>query len=114
MISKKVFCETMDRMRQLEQVENDVNDIFRENKIEFNQFSYCEYEDIVYNLLVDAFDDEEFGWICYWIFDLDFGREYDDPDGLRAFDEDNNIIELRTSENLYDLLVKTLDKTEKV
>lgn len=114
MISKKVFCETLSKMEELERVENEINDIFREHKIEFNQFSYCEYEDIVYNLLVDAFDDDEFGWICYWIFDLDFGHEYDDAEGLRAFDEDNNVIQLRTSEDLYNYLVETLDKKQKV
>ena len=114
MISKKVFCETLARMEDLERVENDINDIFREHNIEFNQFSYCEYEDIVYNLLVDAFEDEKMNMICYWIFDLDYGREYDNPDGLRAFDENNNVIPLRTSEDLYNYLVETLDKNEKV
>jgi hypothetical protein len=114
MISKKVFCETLKRMEELDLVENSINDIFRDNKIEFNQFSYCEYEDLVYNVLVDAMGDEELGWICYWIFDLNFGHEYDDPEGLRAFEEDNSVIELRTAENLYDYLVKTLDNQKKV
>ena len=114
MISKKVFCETLNRMEELGKVEDDINDIFRDHNMEFNQFSFCDYEDLLYNVLVDAMNDYELEMICYWIFDLDFGREYDDPDGLRAFDENDDIISLRTSENLYDYLVKRLDKTQKV
>lgn len=115
MISKKVFCETLEKMKNLDNIEREINDIFRNNDMEFNQISCGDYEDIIYDLLVDAMDDEELGWICYWMFDLDFGRKYDDPEGLRAFDEDNNVIPLRTSEDLYNILTKnTIDKNEKV
>jgi hypothetical protein len=106
MISKKVFCETLRRMEELDAVETEVNDVFENHKIEFNQFSYCEYQDVVYNLLVEAMDDEELGVICYWLFDLNFGKEYDDPNGNRHFDENGDIVPLRTAENLYDYLVK--------
>lgn len=102
-LSKKVFCETLAEMERLRRVEDSVNDLFEDEGIEFMSFSYGAYEQIMFNVLDEIFDHDE--TLAYWIYDLDFGSEYDDPNGLRMT-ENEEIVPLRTPEDLYDYLTK--------
>ena len=52
-------------------------------------------------LLELEFDDAD-GWIAYWIWDLDFGKEYR-PSSIRVGGED---VALSTIKDLYDVLTK--------
>lgn len=114
MISKKVFCDTLTRMEFLDNVEQKVNAVFEENKIDFNGFSYYAYEDLVFNILTEVMEDKSDGWISYWIFDLNYGTEYDKENGCRAYNDDGSIIPLRTAGELYDFILTELDKKKKV
>ena len=44
MISKERFVKTLDFIKKMHEVEDDINDIFRRNNMEFSSISYCEYE----------------------------------------------------------------------
>lgn len=48
------------------------------------------------------FDDQDSGWIGYWIYDLDFGAKYSEG---TVKDKDGNNIPLETVEDLWNLLV---------
>lgn len=103
-LSKDVFCKAMREMERLRRLEDSVNDLFRDEGVDFMEFSYCAYESLLFEVLEDIFDKES--TLCYWIYDLDFGTEYEYPDGLRQYDEHGNVVPLRTAEELYDYLAK--------
>ena len=56
------------------------------------------------SLLKFVFADEA-EWIEYWAYDLDWGARADE---LTAWDKEDNLIPLKTVEDLYNLLVKNL------
>ncbi len=55
--------------------------------------------------------DDNDGWVSYFCFDLDFGKN---NDKLKAFDSDKNEIPLKTAEDLYSLLQNKLDNKMKL
>lgn len=56
---------------------------------------------VIENYLVDTFKDEG-GWLGYFIYDLDFGKDWKDD---CCSESDGTIIDISTVEKLYDFLV---------
>ena len=112
MISKERFVKTLDFIKKMHSVEDDINDIFRRNNMEFSSVSYCEYENELFELLSDCMNDTG-NWICWWIYDMNCGRDVENG-VLVAEEEDGREIDLTTPEKLYDYLVKGIDKPEAV
>jgi len=56
---------------------------------------------VIENYLVEHFKDES-GWIEYFIYDLDFGKDWKEDS---CSEEDGTIIDISTIEKLYDFLV---------
>ena len=108
MISKKRFVRVLNFIKKMHEVEDEVNDAFRRNKMEFNSFSFCDYENELFELLADCVNDEN-DWISWWLYDANYGKDIENG-GLYVENEDGSKIDLTTPEKLYDYLAKGLDK----
>ena len=109
MISKEKFLEIINRLKSYNELQNKINDLFKENidnKEEdfMNAGSICiGHESVVVYLLEKIFDTD---MISYFIYELDYGKKY--KAGC-VLDENMNEIDLSTPEKLYDYLVKSLE-----
>ena len=111
MIFKKLFCDTLARMEILQRAEDQVNLVFEENAIDFNMFSFDDVFVLLLEVLTATMHDEDSGYITYFIFDLNYGKEYGTNNHLTPRDENGEFIPMRTSEELYQYLVeKATDK----
>ena len=112
MITKKQFVEIINKLKKVNDFVNKTNDEAREldDAIEsdfFNAMSLSiSHESIVVKLLEKIFNDNE-GIISWWLYELDYGREYEDGCFI---DEDRSYIDVSTAEKLYDYLTKERTK----
>lgn len=108
-ISKDKFVEIINRLKNYNNLQDKMNDLFKENidnkEMDFmNAGSICiGHENVVVYLLERMFDTD---MISYFIYELDYGEKY--KAGC-VLDENMNEIDLSTAEKLYDYLIK---KTE--
>ena len=107
MITKNEFIEIIDRLRETDDFVDEVNDKARNlNCLEFH-WDYpnmtITHKDIVVDLLENMFGgDDIIGW---WIYELDYGREYYDG----CIQDANGInIDLSSADKLYDYLISTM------
>ena len=109
MISKEKFVEIINRLKSYTELQNKINDLFRDNidnkEMDFiNAGSICiGHESVVVYLLEKIFDTD---MISYFIYELDYGKKY--KAGC-VLDENMNEIDLSTAEKMYDYLVKSLE-----
>lgn len=109
MISKEKFVEIINRLKGYTELQNKINDLFRDNidnkEMDFvNAGSICiGHESVVVYLLENMFDTD---MISYWIYELEYGEKY--KEGC-VLDENMNEIDLSTAEKMYDYLVKSLE-----
>jgi len=76
---------------------------FNKNNREELEISFPSAISICVELLEYIFDDATFdGWISYYIFELNYGKDY--KPGM-IVDKDGSEIELKTTRQLYDFLV---------
>ena len=102
-MSKESFCEVMDNYRSMFDFTDEMNDLFDKYKMDGNIFPPLCTETVI-DLLEYIFNDVD-GWIRYWTFEVDFGKDYEDGN---AKDADGSNIPLKTVEELYDLLVRNM------
>ena len=86
---------------------DEMNDLFRKYKSDGEVFPPMCTRTVV-DLLEYIFNDVN-EWIQYWTLELEFGERYEDGD---VQDKDGNNISLKTSENLYDLLVRNMKESK--
>lgn len=108
-ISKDKFIEIINRLRNYNNLQDKINDLFKENidnkEMDFiNAGSICiGHESVVVYLLEKIFDTD---MISYFIYELDYGKKY--KAGC-VLDENMNEIDLSTPEKLYDYLVQDIE-----
>lgn len=106
MIRKKEFVEIIERLKNYNDLQDKIDDLFKSNidnkEMDFmNAGSICiGHESVVVELLENMFNTD---MISYWIYELDYGKEY--KDGYVQDGEGNNI-DISTAEKLYDYLIK--------
>ena len=105
MISKEKFVEIINRLKNYNELQDKIDELFKDN-IEnrerdfINAGSICiGHESVVVYLLERIFDTD---MISYFIYELDYGKEY--KDGYVQDGEGNNI-DISTVEKLYDYLI---------
>ena len=109
MISKDKFVEIINRLRSYNNLQDKINDLFKENidnrEMDFmNAGSICvAHESVVVYLLEKMFDTD---MISYWIYDLEYGKKY--REGC-VLDANMKIIDISTVEKLYDYLIQSLE-----
>lgn len=106
MITKERFVEIIKRLENYNRLQGRINDLFDEC-IDNKENDFCNadsicigHESVVVELLENMFDTD---MISYWIYELDYGRNY--KDGY-VQDGTGNIIDLSTLEKLYNYLIK--------
>ena len=108
-ISKDKFVEIINRLKNYNNLQDKINDLFRDNidnkEMDFiNAGSICiGHESVVVYLLERMFDTD---MISYFIYELDYGKKY--KAGC-VLDENMNEIDLSTPEKLYDYLVQDIE-----
>ena len=108
MLNKEEFIKIINRLKEANDIQDRVNDIFREAEDNIlcdftnaGSLMIC-HEDIVVELLENIFDTD---MISYWIYELDYGRDY--IDGC-IVDEHNEVVNIETAEDLYDYLIRSM------
>ena len=106
MITKERFVEIINRLENYNKLQEQINSLF-DKWIDNKENDFCNagsicigHESVVVYLLEKMFDTD---MISYWIYELDYGKEY--KDGY-VQDGEGNIIDISTVEKLYDYLIK--------
>lgn len=101
MISKEVFVKTMQRLETLERHMDDVDAALHVLSPDFGGFYIPEATAITMDLLREMFDDED-GLLEYFVYELNFLREYQFG---YVLDENDNPVDVSTWEKVYDFLM---------
>lgn len=113
MISKEQFVNIIRKLQLVDDFVEETNDKARQLRDDlggsFSDFFdshtlFVAHDDLVVNLLENIFDND---MISYWIYELDYGRKYEDG---RVQDVDGKIIDISTCEKLYDYLIKEMEE----
>lgn len=106
MITKERFIQIIKRLENYNKLQEQINSLFDEC-IENKENDFCNaasicigHESVVVELLENMFNSD---MISYWIYELDYGREYKDG---HVQDGEGNNIDISTAEKLYDYLIK--------
>ena len=108
MITKNKFCKIMNHFREQDNMAQELNQTFHNyNCMDFRDgamFIDTESQDIIVDLLVEMFEDNE-GAIPYWCYELEYGINH----YLGCVtDENDNPIDISTPEKLYDYVVANM------
>ena len=106
-MSKESFCRVMDNYKSMWNFTDEMNELFDKYKCDGNIYPPVCTETVI-DLLEFIFNDKN-QWISYWIFELDFGKDYEDG---YVKDEHGEVIPLKTTEDLYDLLVRNMKESK--
>lgn len=105
-ISKDKFVEIINRLKNYNNLQDKINDLFKENidnkEMDFmNAGSICiGHESVVIELLENMFNDKD--TISWWVYECNYGRDF----SLGDLEVDGIEIDLSTAEKLYDYLIK--------
>lgn len=102
-MSKESFCKVMDDYKFMWNFTDEMNELFRKYKSDGEVYPPMCTETVI-DLLEFIFNDKN-QLIKYWIWELGFGVDYEDGD---VKDPDGSIIPLKTTEDLYNLLVRNM------
>ena len=102
MLSKEVFVECINFMKDRSDAADKVNKVFTDGFEDSVFYPYLRYETMMEKVLKDAMCDEN-DWISWFLYEMDYGR---DVKLDSAAEEDGTPIDLTTPEKLYDFLIK--------
>lgn len=112
LISKERFIEFMEELNKLRQASENLNDaLFNyDNCSDFSGFSNFRAEGMVIDLLrILTKDEGEYSTIEYFIYDLEWGKEWDDT---KFTESDGTPIDISTVDKLYDYLEECAKEVE--
>ena len=101
-ISKQNFIKYINQIKQLRDIEDAINSA---GEILDFSISFGAHEQLIINILEDAFDDSESNWVSYFVYDLSFGADW--HEGC-VREKDGTDVPLRDAGELYDLLMSEL------
>lgn len=107
-LSFESFKSYLDSIRNLWSFEDEMNTVIRTHGGDDCSIWPSGWTDIL-SLLEFIFNDKE-EWISYWIYELDWGKEYEDGSILN---KNGSVIKLETEKELYDFLLKNMEDCEK-
>lgn len=115
LISKVQFAKIINRLKETDEIVEKVNNIFnnsaeaiRSDYMNVGALMIC-HEDLVVELLEKMFEDE-YSYITYWLYELNYGRAYKAGCIKEANGKD---IDISTAEKLYDFLIKNMKEKNK-
>lgn len=98
MISKELFIESINELIKADEYKKNLNNFFKNNDVDGYIFQ-PDCAVAVVNLLSFCMNDED-NIISYFCFELNYGSMESD-----LYDDNGNIIEINTPEELYDYLI---------
>lgn len=105
-LTKREFVDILNRLREATELVDKVEELFRDSR-ENLECDFCNgaglqisHEGIVVKLLEKLMQDT-FGNVSYFIYGLDYGREYQEG----CISDKNGNIDISTPEKLYDFLM---------
>ena len=105
-LTRREFVDILNRLREATELVDKVEELFRDSR-ENLECDFCNgaglqisHEGIVVKLLEKLMHDT-FGNISYFIYELDYGREYQEG----CISDKNGNIDISTPEKLYDFLM---------
>ena len=108
-INKEKFVEIMNRLKNYNDLQENINELFK-GYIDNRENDFCNagsicigHESVVVSILEDMFETDLIGW---WIYELDYGKEYSPGDLLI----DGKEIDVSTADKLYDVMIEDLKK----
>ena len=104
-MDKQSFCAVLERYQSICNFFDDIDDVFGKYACEISIFPSLSIH-VVIDLLAYIFSDKD-QWIAYWCYGLNFGN--DCKDNL-VKDQNGKNIPLKTSGDLYDLLVCNMNE----
>lgn len=110
MITKKEFIDIINKLKEADDFVNETNEKARklDNAIISDFFNASSlsisHENIVVKLLEKIFNDTD--TISYWLYELEYGSKY--KEGCVS-ESDGTIVDISTSEKLYDYLIKNVE-----
>lgn len=107
-LSFESFKSYLDSIRNLWSFEDEMNTVIRTHGGDDCSIWPSGWTDIL-SLLEFIFNDKE-EWISYWIYELDWGKEYEDGSILN---KNGSVIKLETEKELYDFLLKNMEDCKK-
>ena len=108
MINKEKFCKIIEELRDIEEIQGKIEDIFRNYKNEIlREFDSTNTlvvptDHIVVELLKDSFGLDNDNTLEWWIWEMNYGKNVTAED---VIDENGKFIDITTPEKLYDSLV---------
>lgn len=111
MLTKEEFVKILNRMREVNDLENKIDDLITKSREAMmndfiNGYGFMvNFEDIIVDLLEKLMQDA-YGDISYFMYELDYGRSYTEGD---ITDKDGNIVDFSTAEKLYDYLIEQME-----
>lgn len=109
MINKEKFCKIIEELKNIEEIQGEIKDIFRNSKNEILRDFGSPYtllvptDHLVVDLLKDNFKlDDKDNTLEWWIWEMSYGKNITAED---VMDENGKFIDLTTPEKLYDYLV---------
>lgn len=107
MISKKNFIKYIDDLKQLDYIYEEINKSAK--KLQMFEIYNVEYENLILDILEDAFDDDKNHWIGYYVYELNYGELWE----VNMVTDGGVDVPLKNASDLYDLLIKNMeDKNE--
>lgn len=109
MITKQEFVEIINRLRDYNDLQDKIQDLFKDNidnqENDFmNAGSICiGHEKIVVKLLENMFNDKD--TLSWWLYEQDYGKSFK----IGYLEDNGEKVDLTTSEKLYDYLIKTMN-----
>lgn len=104
-LTKNDFVNYMNEIQNAYDVDCSIDEIAYNKGIQF-QSNISQLGDVAINLLTKIMHDD-LKHIEYFIYELDFGRLYQEGDFL---DENDNPVDISTPEKLYDYLISFYDE----
>ncbi|MEG1620614.1 MAG: hypothetical protein RR322_01760 [Oscillospiraceae bacterium] len=111
MLIKSEFVKIINQLQETNEMVDKVNEIYR-NSRENIECDFCNasamsisHEGIVIQLLENIFKDETN--ICYFVYESKYGKEWKTH---KITESDGTEIYLKTSEDLYDYLIKNMEE----
>lgn len=108
-INKEKFVEIMNRLKNYNDLQEKINELFK-GYIDDRENDFCNagsicigHESVVVSILEDMFETDLISW---WIYELDYGKEYS-PGALLI---DGKEIDVSTADKLYDVMIEDLKK----
>lgn len=112
-LSKERFCEIIDRLYEADQLQQEVERLFRNSRdnilrdfCNVGSLQIC-HEGIVIDLLERIMDDTA-GDISYFVYELDYGKRYHPGCITEKINGKDVEIDLSTAGKLYDYLIRKI------